>query len=154
MEMTASVNQQLTQQLQVQQRQVQKLASRDREVRAHEQAHAAVGGAQTGSPSFQYTQGPNGVRYASSGSVNIDISAVAGDPQATLLKMQTVARAATAPAQPSGQDRAVAAQANAQAAQARAELVSQRQDELAQVTGSEVKRAMGSVAGGVIDVIV
>ena len=110
-------------QLQAVQRQIQSLAKRDREVRSHEQAHAAVGGAHAGSPHYQYTKGPNGVRYATSGHVNIDVSEVPGDPEATLKKMQTVQRAALAPAQPSAQDRAVAAKAAAMAATAQAELL-------------------------------
>jgi hypothetical protein len=110
-----------------QQSEVRKLVARDREVRAHEAAHAAVGGAHAGNPNFQFTPGPNGQRYATSGHVNIDISPVKGDPGATLAKMQTVARAALAPAEPSAADRAVAAKANVQAARARAELAQQAQ---------------------------
>ena len=112
------------------QAQIRELSARDREVRAHEQAHASVGGPHAGHPSYSYTRGPNGVRYAQGGQVSIDISPVAGDPQATLEKMQTVARAALAPAQPSAQDRAVAAKANQQAAQARAELARTESDKL------------------------
>ena len=116
------------------QQNVRQLAARDVEVRAHEQAHAAVGGAHAGAPNYQFTEGPNGVRYATGGHVNIDVGAVSGDPAATLRKMQTVARAALAPAQPSSADRAVAAKANAQAAQARAELTQQGQTRLDDVT--------------------
>ncbi len=115
------------QELLSEQQNIRQLAARDMEVRAHEQAHAAVGGAHAGAPNYQFTEGPNGVRYAVSGHVNIDVSAVPGDPNATLQKMQTVARAALAPAQPSSADRAVAAKANAQAAQARVELTQQNQ---------------------------
>jgi len=53
---------------------IQELAARDREVRAHEQAHAAVGGAYAGAPSYQYETGPDGVRYAIAGQVQIDTS--------------------------------------------------------------------------------
>jgi hypothetical protein len=49
--------------------------------------------------------------YAVSGEVSIDSSPVKGDPKATVRKMEQVVRAALAPAQPSGQDRAVAAAA-------------------------------------------
>lgn len=101
---------------------ISELANRDREVRAHEQAHAAVGGAHAGSPTYTYTQGPDGKRYASGGEVSIDVGAVANDPQATLTKMEIVIRAALAPAEPSAQDRSVASQAQAQMAVARAEL--------------------------------
>ncbi len=102
--------------------QVTDLKRRDREVRAHEQAHKAAGGGHTGAIQFEYQTGPDGRRYAVGGEVAIDVSAVAGDPRATIAKMQQVRRAALAPAQPSSQDRAVAARASALEAQARAEL--------------------------------
>lgn len=99
------------------------LAARDREVRVHEQAHAA-GGALAGSPTYSYTRGPDGRSYVTDGEVSIDTSPVAGDPRATLEKMEQVHRAALAPAEPSAQDMRVAAQAQATAAQARGELAS------------------------------
>jgi len=101
--------------------QVDALKKRDREVRAHERAHAAAGGQYTGAPSFSYETGPDGRQYAVSGEVAIDASPIAGDPQATITKMQIVRSAALAPAKPSGQDRAVAAQADTQRARAQAE---------------------------------
>lgn len=104
------------------QAEVRKLQMRDREVRTHEQAHAAVGGRYAGSPSYEFKRGPDGRQYANGGEVAIDVSAVSGDPQATLAKMQVVRRAALAPAQPSGQDRQVASQASQQEAQARSEI--------------------------------
>lgn len=108
---------------------IAELANRDREVRAHEQAHAAVGGVHAGSPTYTYTQGPDGKRYASGGEVSIDVGAVANDPQATLSKMEIVIRAALAPAEPSAQDRSVASQAQAQMAVARAELAAVQRGE-------------------------
>ena len=129
------------------QNQVRELSSRDREVRAHEQAHAAVGGVHAGHPQYQFTKGPNGVRYATSGHVNIDVSEVPGDAKATLEKMRTVARAALAPANPSAQDRAVAAKAQAKAAQALAEVSAQAQERL------EGASASGASAG-FVDVFV
>ncbi|MDT4331417.1 putative metalloprotease CJM1_0395 family protein [Methylomonas sp. MED-D] len=108
--------------------QVQKLKTRDREVRAHEQAHlSAAGGLATGGAHFQYVTGPDGVRYATGGDVGIDTSEVSGNPQATLAKADTIRRAALAPAQPSGQDLSVAGQASAMAAKARAELLKSQQ---------------------------
>ncbi len=107
---------------------IAQLASRDREVRAHEQAHAAVGGSYAGAPSYTYSRGPDGQRYAVGGEVSIDSSAVSNDPQATLRKMEVVVRAALAPAEPSAQDRSVAAQAQAQMAQARVELAALQSD--------------------------
>jgi hypothetical protein len=108
---------------------VRELEKRDREVRTHEQAHKSAGGAYAGSIHLDYSTGPNGKRYASSGSVNIDVSPVKGDPEATLRKMQIVQRAATAPADPSGADRQVASRAASTASQARAELAAKRYSE-------------------------
>jgi hypothetical protein len=105
---------------------VDELKSRDQEVRVHEQAHAAVGGQHAGAPSYGYERGPDGKSYAVSGEVQIDVSPVQGDPQATIQKMQVVRRAALAPAQPSSADRAIAADATAKATQARAELAQQQ----------------------------
>lgn len=112
-----------------QEQQIASLASRDREVRSHEQAHAAVGGAYAGAPSYSYKRGPDGKTYVVGGEVGIDVSPIPGDPQATLRKMEVVQRAALAPAEPSAQDRSVAAQAQAQASQARAELAEMRRAE-------------------------
>ena len=75
-----------------------------------------------GAVSFQYQTGPDGKRYAVGGEVPIDVSSVEGDPRATLAKMQQIRRAALAPASPSGQDRAVAAQASRIEAETRAAL--------------------------------
>lgn len=108
------------------QRQVDEMKRRDREVRTHEQAHKTAGGAHTGSIRLSYQMGPDGKRYAVGGSVPIDVSPVAGDPAATLRKMEVVARAANAPASPSGPDRAVAAQARRAMQQARAQLAAER----------------------------
>lgn len=94
------------------QREVEKLKQRDTEVRQHEQAHiAASGGHAKGGASFEYQTGPDGKRYAVGGEVSIDTSPVRNNPDATIQKAQTLKRAALAPAQPSGQDRAVAAAA-------------------------------------------
>lgn len=109
--------------------QIQKLRNRDREVRAHEQAHASVGGVLAGAPNLNFTTGPDGNRYAVSGDVSIDISKVANDPEATIRKLEQVQRAALAPANPSSQDVRVAAQAAASENQARAELNVQRLQE-------------------------
>jgi hypothetical protein len=103
---------------------IRKLKARDAEVRAHEQAHATTGGAYAGAPSFEYQRGPDGRNYAVGGEVSIDVSAVPGDPEATIRKMEQVQRAALAPAEPSGADRAVAATADATMLAARNELMS------------------------------
>ena len=108
------------------QEQVEELKARDAEVRTHEQAHVSAGGAYvTGGPSYTYQTGPDGKKYAIGGEVGIDTGEVSGDPEATIQKMQTVARAALAPAEPSSQDYKVAAAAQQKEAQARAELTRQ-----------------------------
>lgn len=110
------------------QRELQKLKSIDREVRAHEMAHLSVAGQYaTSGASFSFQKGSDGRLYAVSGEVGIDTSAIPGNPQATLRKAQTIMRAALAPANPSPQDRQVAAQASAMAQQARIELAVQQQ---------------------------
>lgn len=120
------------------QQQVRSMAARDREVRTHEQAHASVGGAYASAPHYQYERAPNGVSYAVSGHVNIDVAPVPGDPAETLKKMQVVQRAALAVAQPSAADRAVAAQAAAQAAEARAELARSRRPDPTELRGVQI----------------
>ncbi len=108
---------------------VEDLAVRDREVRQHEQAHAAVGGQYTGAPSYELKRGPDGRMYAVNGEVSVDTSAIANDPEATIEKMQIVIAAALAPAEPSTQDYKVAATARALLAEAQAELARADKDE-------------------------
>ncbi|UZJ42983.1 putative metalloprotease CJM1_0395 family protein [Marinimicrobium sp. C6131] len=104
------------------QAEIRELAARDREVRQHEQAHAALGGRYAGAPQYEFVRGPDGVAYAVSGEVPIDTSRVPNDPQATIEKAQQIRRAAYAPAEPSDTDRRVAAEAARMEAEARAEL--------------------------------
>lgn len=113
------------------QAELQELKKRDQEVRTHEQAHMAMGGQHAGAVSYEYQTGPDGVRYAVGGEVPIDVSEVADDPQATLEKMMLIQRAALAPAEPSSQDRQVAAQAGQKAAQAINELAEQDREQRA-----------------------
>lgn len=108
------------------------LATRDREVRAHEQAHAAVGGQYAGSPTYSFERGPDGVNYAVGGEVSIDTSPVPNDPEATLRKAQVIRAAASAPAEPSPQDRRVAAQAASLENEARAEIAAKGASEVQQ----------------------
>ena len=126
--------------LQQEELQLAELVSRDREVRTHEQAHAAVGGSYAGAPTYTFKSGPDGKRYAIGGEVGIDTSPVPNDPEATLRKMEVVIRAALAPAEPSAQDRSVAARATAQAAQARVELAQQQREE--EVAAAEERAAL------------
>lgn len=103
---------------------IDKLRARDTEVRQHEQAHlAAAGGLAVSGASYTYQRGPNGVDYAVGGEVHIDTSP-GRTPQETIARAHTIQAAALAPAEPSGPDRAVAAQAQQLEQQARAELAS------------------------------
>lgn len=112
-------------------RQVEALEARDREVRQHEAAHRAAAGQHVrGGTQFSYQTGPDGKRYAVGGEVNIDTGRT-GDPRADLEKARTIQRAALAPAEPSAQDRAVAAQARAMALEAQRELAEQAQEDKA-----------------------
>ncbi len=116
--------------------QVRELRQIDREVRTHEAAHQAAAGALGGGASFTYTQGPDGKSYAVGGEVPIQIKQGA-TPEETLRNMQQVQRAANAPADPSGQDRSVAAQAAAMAAQARQEIAAKRSSDSAEDNDGE-----------------
>ncbi len=104
---------------------VTELKARDREVRNHERAHKAAGGRYAGGISFTYQSGPDGRQYAVGGEVPIDMSPEQS-PEATIQKMNIVISAALAPAEPSGQDQAVARAAQAQRNQALAELSAQK----------------------------
>lgn len=110
---------------------LENLKRRDREVRAHEQAHVIAGGSLVrGAASFGYATGPDGRLYAVSGEVSIDASPVQDDPEATSQKMGRVSQAALAPAQPSGQDRAVAAAATKMEAEARQQITQQQLEKM------------------------
>ena len=131
------------------QQQVEKLKARDREVRAHEQAHkAAAGGYATSGPTYEYQSGPDGKRYAVGGEVGIDTSPVSGDPEATIRKAQVIRRAALAPAEPSSQDQRVAAQAARMEAEARQELSKQRMEESQGGAGTSNQDDGPGAAGG------
>lgn len=112
---------------------IRQLQVRDREVRAHEAAHASTGGSYAGGPSYSLERGPDGQSYAVGGEVSIDISPIAGDPQATIQKAQQVRAAALAPAEPSAQDMKVAQRAQSMAAEARVELAQKQSEELKEV---------------------
>jgi hypothetical protein len=121
--------------------QIARLKQRDTEVRQHELAHlSAAGGLATSGPSYTYQRGANGVNYAVGGEVSIDTSPGAS-PQETVARARTIQAAALAPAEPSSQDRAVAARAQQLEQQARAEL------ERAYAPGGS-----GPAAGAAVDV--
>lgn len=129
--------------LRQQTQEIQALAQRDREVRAHEQAHVAAGGPYAGAATYQLQRGPNGVGYAVAGEVPISTGREA-TPQETLQKAQIVKRAALAPAEPSAQDRQVAAAATRLEAEARIELAQEQQEQ--QRDGSPLNRAAATEA--------
>ena len=115
---------------QANQRMISQLQSRDREVRSHEAAHASAGGSLVVSgPSFTYQKGPDGRSYAIGGEVQLDVSVVANDPEATLKKSEQIRRAALAPADPSSQDLRVASSANQIASKARVDIALLRREE-------------------------
>jgi hypothetical protein len=113
------------------QQEVEELKQRDTEVRQHEQAHLMAGGQYVkGGASYTYKVGPDGNRYAIGGEVQLDTSPIPDDPQATIGKMETIKRAALAPAEPSEQDYRVATQAEQLAIEARQALAGQQTEKM------------------------
>lgn len=112
-----------------QQAEVSKLQKVDQEVRQHEMAHMAAGaGMVTSGASYTYTRGPDGRNYAVAGEVSIDTSP-GRTPEESIARAERIRAAALAPADPSPQDRSVAAEAAQMAAQARQELAAAKQEE-------------------------
>jgi len=143
------------------QREVTQLETRDRKVRAHEAAHVAAGGnLVTRGATYSFRTGPDGERYAVGGEVRIDTSE-GKTPEETADKARQIASAALAPADPSSQDRQVAAKARAMEVEARAEIVAQRaaetqessQQEKAAAPVRDLSRSYGSTtaSGNTID---
>ena len=130
--------------------QVRELQARDSEVRAHENAHAAVGGQFAGSPSYTYTQGPDGRQYATGGEVPIRLEQ-GSTPTETIRNAQQVRRAALAPAEPSGADRSVAAAASSMEAEARRELAAERLETQQGENGEEAFATTGVATATSVD---
>lgn len=123
------------------QRIITQLQQRDREVRAHEAAHlAAAGTLAISGANYSYQKGPDNVRYAVGGEVNINVSPIADDPKATLAKSEQIQTAALAPAQPSAQDISVASQAAQMGSEARMEIMSLRLNNQSDSPDSENSR--------------
>jgi hypothetical protein len=101
---------------------IRELQTRDREVRAHEAAHAAIAGQFGGGISYDYETGPDGKRYAVGGEVSVRLER-GRTPQETIRNAQQVRASALAPMSPSSQDRAVAAAASQMENEARMELL-------------------------------
>jgi len=108
---------------------VQDLRSRDAEVRTHEAAHQAAGGGMTGAASYTYQQGPDGKMYAIGGEVSISIPS-GSTPQESMKNAQQAIAAAMAPADPSGQDFAVASSAMVMLMKAQQQLLKEAQDSM------------------------
>lgn len=126
-----------------QQRQVQQLKEIDRKVRAHEQAHLAVGGDLVrGGATYSYQTGPDNQRYAVGGEVSIDASP-ARTAKETIPKAQHIRATALAPVDPSAQDQSVAARAARMESDARLQVAVEQRDAAAR---SESPAEPGSTA--------
>jgi hypothetical protein len=90
---------------------VHQLQARDREVRQHEQSHAAIlGPYAVGTPSYAYQIGPDGRPYAVGGSQEVDLSRT-GDAGTDAIKSARIRAAAGGVQNPSAADGAVMSQA-------------------------------------------
>jgi hypothetical protein len=118
-------------------RRVEELAKTDRKVRQHEQAHMAAGGALvTSGASYEYETGPDGKRYAVGGEVGISLAG-GRTPEETVQRARQIRAAALAPADPSAQDRSIAAAAGQMEMQAMQEIAAQRMEESKQGDGAD-----------------
>ena len=132
------------------QAQVARLKARDIEVRNHEAAHAAAAGAFGGGASYTYVTGPDGHRYAVGGEVPVRM--VGGrTPEEAIRNAAQVRAAALAPAEPSSQDRAVAAEAAAMETEARAELAARRSAEAEALRAKSAEAAKTTAQPGSAD---
>jgi hypothetical protein len=113
----------------------------------HEQAHSAVGGQYAGAPSYEYESGPDGKRYAVGGEVSMDVSAEK-TPADTIRKMQQVKAAALAPAEPSGQDYKVAADATQKEQSARSELAKEQAADVSPNASPQTDVSMAGIDAG------
>lgn len=114
---------------------VQRLAARDREVRAHESRHlAAAGELAVGGAHYTYQKGPDGKLYAIGGHVSISTGQEA-DPEKARLKAAKVRTAAMAAGDASAADAAVAAHAGTIVA-----------NTTGQLTGEEAETSLSALA--------
>jgi len=112
-----------------QEQQIVQLQQRDAEVRAHEAAHIAAGGAAvSGAASYSYQKGPDGKLYAVGGEVPISSSGGNSHEEKIAMARQIQA-GALAPANPSPQDLKVASSAALMEAQARQEIALEKSEE-------------------------
>jgi hypothetical protein len=131
---------------------VDQLKEIDRKVKAHEQAHIAAGGELIrGGANFSYQKGPDGKLYAIGGDVSIDTSP-GRTPEDTVVRAQRIRSAALAPADPSAQDRRVAADASAMELSARGEVAASKNTESTAGDNGEV--ASSAVSNAVAEKMV
>lgn len=90
------------------QRLVTMLKGRDHAVRQHESMHYEMGRPYTQLPRYWYVVGPDGRRYAVSGSVSFAFDRFSQEPHKLLHQLSVLQRAALAPREPSAQDLAIA----------------------------------------------
>lgn len=122
----------------------------DRKVKAHEQAHIAAGGELIrGGANFSYQKGPDGQLYAVGGDVSIDTSP-GRTPEDTVVRAQRIRSAALAPADPSAQDRQVAADASTMELHARSAVAASKNTEFTSADNGEVKAATSSSVSGAV----
>lgn len=124
---------------------VRELVNLENKVVAHEQAHMSVGGDLAGAASYTYTTGPDGKSYISGGEVPISIPATSNEER-MLQTLERVKQAALAPADPSGQDLRVAADASAKEINLRSEIFIKKAQE-AYRKHSNVKVFNGGIFG-------
>lgn len=109
-------------------RTIDRLKSRDREVRMHEASHGnspeliKIGPAQ-----FDYTIGPDGKAYATGGRVTLS-TGTSGTPEEALSKAMALKKASIAPGEPSSQDFGSLNAAIAMEFEARNQLYSERKN--------------------------
>jgi hypothetical protein len=137
----AAVYQELTEE---EEKLVEQLKARDREVRAHEAAHKSAAGGMAGSPTYVYQTGPDGKRYAIGGEVSVRAQAT-DDPAKALSQAEAVQRAANAPGSPSSQDRAVASAASADITRIKVE-AQKEEEKKAEERKAETEEATGQTA--------
>lgn len=122
-------------------KELNQLKLRDQEVKQHEQSHkAAAGQYARGGASFEYSIGPDGKRYAVGGEVQIDVGE-GRTPEETIQKARIIRQAALAPAEPSAQDRRIAASAASMERQAHKKIaeekIQEQQEEQKSTTEAE-----------------
>lgn len=129
------------------QRRIAELKRIDAEVRAHEQAHISAGrGVITSGPTYTYTYGPDGKRYAIGGEVGIDTSPER-EPRANIDKGQRIQDAALAPAEPSPQDYRVASVGKQLESQGRSDLMAEQREMQADAAASRKANAEAYTSG-------